>query len=151
MAGCCQRMCWKVDRFSNELCENWLLGAGITAGSAATSAACAASAALVGITAAPAALYGATVGVVFYVTLTAMEQITRNEQLQVVVATALAVIAGIFVTAAVLGVKVPVAAALIMSAATVGAIAGGVTLLTAVRNIFEDCCTDKEPRRTRRA
>ncbi len=143
MSGCCRSICYKIERFSEALCETWLLGAGCTAGSAATSAACAASAALVGVTAAPAALYGATAGVVFYVTTIAMNQISDNRYLNTVVAAALAVIAGIFVTAAVLGVKVPVAAALIMSGASVGAMIAGYQLLKGVEKLFEDCCPDK--------
>jgi hypothetical protein len=140
MSGCCRSICYKIERFSDELCKQWKLGVSFTAGSASGSGACGASAALVGITAAPAVLYGVTAGVVFYVTLGAMHQISDNRFLNSIVAAALAVIAGIFVTAAVLGVKVSIPAALIMSAASVGAMIAGYQLFKGLEKLFEDCC-----------
>ncbi len=140
MSDCCN----KISNFATEVCDGLPYGAAMTAGSCAASAACGASAALVGVTAAPAALFGATAGVVFYVTLIAMTQITENDKIQVVVAAALAVIAGIFVTSAVLGVKVSIAAALLMSCPSAVTSFALLVLAQEAGKALESCCAEKQ-------
>lgn len=135
ISGCCE----KLESFSEEICKNLFpYGAGSTAGSSVVSGACGASAALVGVTAVPGVLYGATAGAVFYVTMTAMNQFTDNTAIQAVVSAALAVIAGIYVTSAVLAVKISVAAALLMSAASATTILAVIILAENVGKCLKD-------------
>ena len=137
---CCEKLLQKCD-------AAFLLdAAAVTAGSTAGGALCGASGALVGITAATGALYGVTAGVIFCVSYVLATCITDKDDVRLLIASILAVVGATLITSAALGVKVTLAAGLMMSAASVAASFGLYLLVTEIGTTIDEweCCWESE-------